>query len=199
MGLAIESREISISKADPLEVAETLRKAAASDWDKAFGLSDKQDILHRLALLREHYPEEIPSEAALQEALSNSIWGKSSFKELRSMSFPQIVQQALSYRARSLLDSEAPTHVQVPSGRKHALDYTQNPPVLAVRIQELFGMQDAPRIAGGKVKVMLHLLAPNYRPQQVTNDLSSFWKNTYPEIRKELRARYPKHAWPENP
>ncbi len=199
IGLAIESKEISISKADPLEVAETLRKAAATDWDKAFGINEKQDILHRLEFLRDYYPEEIPSREALQEALSNSIWGKSSFKELRAMSFPQIVQQGLTHRARSLLDAEAPTHIQVPSGRKHALDYTQNPPVLAVRIQELFGMQDAPRIAGGKVKVMLHLLAPNYRPQQVTNDLSSFWKNTYPEIRKELRARYPKHSWPENP
>jgi ATP-dependent helicase HrpB len=71
--------------------------------------------------------------------------------------------------------------------------------VLAVRIQEVFGWQETPRIAGGRVRVLLHLLAPNFRPQQVTDDLTSFWKNTYAQVRKELRARYPKHAWPEDP
>lgn len=71
--------------------------------------------------------------------------------------------------------------------------------MLAVRIQEVFGLKDTPRVAGGRVKVLLHLLAPNYRPQQVTDDLASFWANTYPVVRKELRTRYPKHAWPEDP
>ncbi len=73
------------------------------------------------------------------------------------------------------------------------------PPVLAVRIQEVFGLTETPRVAGGRVRVLLHLLAPNYRPQQVTDDLASFWANTYPQVRKELRARYPRHAWPEDP
>src|SRR3972149_4592694 len=73
------------------------------------------------------------------------------------------------------------------------------PPVLAVRIQEVFGLVDTPRIAGGRVPVVLHLLAPNMRAQQVTNDLSSFWERTYPAVRQELRRRYPKHAWPEDP
>ena len=68
-----------------------------------------------------------------------------------------------------------------------------------MRIQELFGLRDTPRIAGGRVRVLLHLLAPNYRPQQITEDLASFWANTYPLVRKELRIRYPKHSWPENP
>jgi ATP-dependent helicase HrpB len=71
--------------------------------------------------------------------------------------------------------------------------------VLAVRIQEMFGLADTPRVAAGRVRVLLHLLAPSYRPQQVTDDLASFWANTYPVVRKELRARYPKHAWPEDP
>jgi ATP-dependent helicase HrpB len=73
------------------------------------------------------------------------------------------------------------------------------PPVLAVRIQELFALMETPRIAGGRVPVLLHLLGPNYRPQQVTDDLRSFWTNTYPQVRKDLRAHYPKHAWPEDP
>jgi ATP-dependent helicase HrpB len=90
--------------------------------------------------------------------------------------------------------------LEVPSGSRLTLKYEEGrPPVLAVRIQEVFGLLDTPRIAGGRVKVLLHLLAPNYRPQQVTDDLASFWRNTYAQVRKELRARYPKHAWPEDP
>jgi ATP-dependent helicase HrpB len=73
------------------------------------------------------------------------------------------------------------------------------PPVLAARIQELFGLAETPRVAAGRVPVLLHLLAPNGRPQQVTQDLKSFWATTYKEVRKELQGRYPKHAWPEDP
>ena len=72
-------------------------------------------------------------------------------------------------------------------------------PTLAVRLQELFGLLDTPKIAGGRVPVVLHLLGPNYRPVQVTDDLRSFWTRTYPQVRKDLRARYPKHSWPEDP
>ena len=71
--------------------------------------------------------------------------------------------------------------------------------MLAVKIQELFGVRETPRIGGGRVAVLLHLLGPNRRPQQVTADLASFWANTYPEVKKELRRRYPKHAWPDDP
>src|SRR6185295_17467621 len=90
--------------------------------------------------------------------------------------------------------------IRVPSGSQLPLRYDPGqPPILAVRIQELFGLRETPRIAGGRVAVLLHLLAPSMRPQQVTDDLRSFWDNTYPQIRKELRRRYPKHAWPEDP
>ena len=71
--------------------------------------------------------------------------------------------------------------------------------MLAVRIQEMFGTQETPKIAGGRVPLLLHLLGPNYRPQQVTADLASFWQNGYPEVKRELRRRYPKHAWPDDP
>ena len=71
--------------------------------------------------------------------------------------------------------------------------------MLATRIQDLFGVRETPRVAAGRVPVLLHLLAPNQRPQQVTDDLASFWQRTYPQVRKELRRRYPKHAWPEDP
>ena len=93
----------------------------------------------------------------------------------------------------------APQRVEI-GGKSRPLAYEPGrPPVLAVRIQELFGVRQTPRIAGGRVPVLLHLLGPNMRPQQVTDDLESFWRNTYPVVRKELRRRYPKHAWPEDP
>src|SRR5439155_16134623 len=101
---------------------------------------------------------------------------------------------------RQAVEREAPERLQVPSGSRVALRYeVGRPPVLAVRIQEVFGLRDTPRLAAGRVRVLLHLLAPNQRPQQVTDDLASFWANTYQQVRKELRARYPKHAWPEDP
>ena len=105
-----------------------------------------------------------------------------------------------SITARAALDREAPAQLEVPSGSRVALRYDEGKaPVLAVRIQEIFGWRDTPRVARGRVKVLLHLLAPNHRPQQVTDDLASFWTNTYPEVRRELKRRYPRHAWPEDP
>ena len=111
-----------------------------------------------------------------------------------------IWKSLLTQAQRSALEREAPERLTVPSGSSIALAYEAGkPPVLAVRIQEIFGLKQTPRIAGGRVRVLLHLLGPNYRPQQITDDLESFWKNTYAEVRKELRRRYPKHAWPEDP
>ncbi len=106
----------------------------------------------------------------------------------------------LSHAQRSALDREAPERLAVPSGNQIRLDYSDPArPVLAARIQELFGLAETPRLARGRVPVLLHLLAPNGRPQQVTADLASFWKTTYAEVRKELAARYPRHAWPLDP
>jgi ATP-dependent helicase HrpB len=106
----------------------------------------------------------------------------------------------LTHQQVQAVDREVPERLEVPSGSRIALKYEPTrPPVLAVRIQEVFGLRETPRVAGGRVRVLLHLLAPNFRPQQVTDDLASFWVNTYPVVRKELRARYPKHAWPDDP
>ncbi|MGQ9815788.1 MAG: ATP-dependent helicase C-terminal domain-containing protein, partial [Candidatus Roseilinea sp.] len=102
---------------------------------------------------------------------------------------------------RAQLDVLAPERLAVPSGSHIRLRYAMDgsPPVLAVRIQEMFGLEDTPTVNGGRVKVLVHLLSPAQCPIQVTQDLRSFWRNTYPVIRKELRGRYPKHAWPEDP
>ncbi|MBY0512765.1 MAG: ATP-dependent helicase HrpB, partial [Gemmataceae bacterium] len=105
-----------------------------------------------------------------------------------------------TYDQLRAVDAEAPERIEVPSGSHIAIAYEEGrPPVLAARIQELFGLAETPRVAGGRVKVLLHLLAPNHRPQQVTDDLASFWRNGYPVVRKELRGRYPKHSWPDDP
>ncbi len=97
------------------------------------------------------------------------------------------------------LDELAPVAIAVPSGSRVRLDYNESPPVLAVRLQELFGLADTPRIAGGRQAVKLHLLSPARRPVQVTQDLASFWANTYVEVKKDLKGRYPKHYWPDDP
>jgi ATP-dependent helicase HrpB len=97
------------------------------------------------------------------------------------------------------LDELAPRSVQVPSGSRISLDYSEQPPVLAVRLQELFGLADTPRIAGGRQVVKLHLLSPARRSVQVTQDLANFWRSTYAEVKKDLKGRYPKHYWPDDP
>ncbi|WP_336316274.1 ATP-dependent helicase HrpB [Stutzerimonas stutzeri] len=97
------------------------------------------------------------------------------------------------------LEEQAPVAVTVPSGSRIRLDYSEQPPVLAVRLQELFGLADTPRIAAGRQVVKLHLLSPARRPVQVTQDLASFWANTYAEVKKDLKGRYPKHYWPDDP
>lgn len=97
------------------------------------------------------------------------------------------------------LDEQAPVAIAVPSGSRVRLDYSESPPVLAVRLQELFGLAETPRIAGGRQVVKLHLLSPARRPVQVTQDLASFWANTYIDVKKGLKGRYPKHYWPDDP
>ena len=97
------------------------------------------------------------------------------------------------------LDELAPERVRVPGGAQVRVDYTGDQPVLAVRIQEAFGWRSTPRLADGRVPLLLHLLTPARRPAAVTADLESVWATGYPQVRAELRGRYPKHAWPEDP
>jgi ATP-dependent helicase HrpB len=138
--------------------------------------------------------------ADMRELLQWLCHGCRSFTDLRNANWLQAIQGRLTPAQRRAVESEAPERVQVPSGSRIAIVYeVGKPPVLPVRIQEIFGMRETPRIAAGRVRVLLHLLAPNFRPEQITDDLASFWNNVYPQIRKGLRARYPKHAWPEDP
>jgi ATP-dependent helicase HrpB len=106
----------------------------------------------------------------------------------------------LDWKRRAQIDELAPSHVEVPSGSRIAVDYS-NPasPALAVRLQEVFGMAATPSVFGGRVLLTMQLLSPAHRPVQVTKDLAAFWRGSYVEVRKEMRGRYPKHDWPEDP
>ena len=106
----------------------------------------------------------------------------------------------LSWEQRAALDRVAPTHVTVPSGSRIPMDYGDRVlPVLAVRLQEMFGLAETPRVGGGAVPLTLHLLSPAGRVVQVTRDIAGFWRSTYFEVRKDLRGRYPRHHWPDDP
>jgi ATP-dependent helicase HrpB len=143
------------------------------------------------------------SEATLLQSLETWLGpflaGKRRLEALTSGELSQALAALLDHTQRAQLDAQAPESLAVPSGRSHRLDYASDPPVLAVKLQELFGLADTPRVAAGRVPVVLHLLSPAGRPMQVTRDLAGFWERTYPEVRKELKGRYPKHPWPEDP
>jgi ATP-dependent helicase HrpB len=187
------------------ETAAVLEDAAAQQLSRVLPPEDSDAARFRMRVrcLRQWMPElQLPelSDAELRALLTGLCHGRRSFAELRIAPWLEAMQSLLSPRQQLAVDREAPERLAVPSGSRLALRYEEGrPPVLAVRIQEVFGLRDSPRVAGGRVRVLLHLLAPNHRPQQVTDDLASFWANTYPQVRKELRARYPKHAWPEDP
>lgn len=187
------------------EVARVLAKAAAADIERALPISEKetQAFLTRLRSLRAWLPElELPAfeTEELAGVLPDFCAGARSFDDLKKRDLAAFLRSKLTYAQAAALDREAPERLQVPSGSWIQLAYEPGrAPVLAARIQELFGLAETPLIARGRVRVVMHLLAPNYRPQQVTDDLKSFWNNAYFEVRKDLKRRYPKHSWPEDP
>jgi ATP-dependent helicase HrpB len=110
-----------------------------------------------------------------------------------------VVRALLDHRHAARLDELAPERIELPSGARIAVDYSADQPVLAVKVQDVFGWTGTPTVADGRLPVVLHLLSPAGRPAAVTADLTSFWATGYPQVRAELRGRYPKHAWPEDP
>ncbi len=136
----------------------------------------------------------------MDEWLAPYLQGINSIRGVKGLNLHNILLGQLSYEQTQTLDTLAPAKLKVASGSNIAIDYS-NPtqPILAVRLQEMFGTSDTPTILGGKVKLMLHLLSPASRPMQVTQDLASFWENTYEDVKKELRGKYKKHYWPDDP
>ncbi|MFG0806462.1 ATP-dependent helicase HrpB [Pseudomonas fluvialis] len=143
------------------------------------------------------------SDAALRDSLEDWLLpylGKvSRLSHFASLDLSAMLATLLPWPLPQRLDELAPKALSVPSGSRIAIDYSEQPPVLAVRLQELFGLAETPCIAGGRQRVLLHLLSPARRPVQVTQDLASFWANTYVEVKKDLKGRYPKHYWPDDP
>ncbi|WP_061291339.1 ATP-dependent helicase HrpB [Azotobacter vinelandii] len=137
--------------------------------------------------------------ASLEDWLAPYLGQVSRLSHFAALDLPGILRGLLPWPLPQRLDELAPPAIAVPSGSRIRLDYAEEPPVLAVRLQELFGLAQTPRIAGGRLAVKLHLLSPARRPVQVTQDLASFWANTYAEVKKDLKGRYPKHYWPDDP
>ena len=145
---------------------------------------------------------EVPklTNADIEQLLPEICFGLRSLDELRNADWLALFQKVIGYERLPEIERLAPAQLELSNGNRHSIAYEiGKSPVLAVRIQEMFGVSETPRIGGGRVPVLLHLLGPNYRPQQITADLASFWQNGYPEVKKELRRRYPKHQWPDDP
>jgi ATP-dependent helicase HrpB len=201
--LTLAEREVPPPDAEAASAL--LAEAAAPRLGAALPLDDPDvsSFLVRVRCLAGWLPElALPrfDEAALRALLPELARGLRSFAELRRAPLLARLRGALTGPQLVAVEREAPERLAVPSGSRIRLVYEEDkPPVLAARIQELFGLEETPRIAAGRVPVLLHLLAPNLRPQQVTADLRSFWRNTYPQVRKELQGRYPRHAWPQDP
>jgi ATP-dependent helicase HrpB len=193
-------REDPDAAVDPEQAGPVLAAALQPRASELIASDEKTaNLLARLALLRQHMPEHNWPTLDANELISQAAIGKRSVDEVKS-ALPYIIQSHLPYPLDRLLEHEAPDSIEVPSGSHIRITYSSNqPPTLAVRLQELFGWTATPRIAGGRIPVRLQLLGPNFRPVQITDDLASFWATTYFQVRKDLKARYPKHSWPENP
>jgi ATP-dependent helicase HrpB len=151
----------------------------------------------------EAWPD-VSDEALLQTVdvwLTPFLTGISRLSELQRLDWSGILFTLPPWELASRMDVLAPTRIQVPSGSNIQVHYFTDgrPPIMEVRLQEMFGLVETPSINEGRTSILLHLLSPGYKPVQVTQDLKSFWHTTYHEVRKELRMRYPKHHWPEDP
>lgn len=204
---ALTLAEAALANPDPAVVAGALcdgvraRGLGALRWSR-----EATQLRERLGFLRalDGGPWPDVSDEGLLESLERwlgpFLGGARSADDLARLDPGAAMLASLPWELRGALERLAPTHVEVPSGSRVALDYADPAaPVLAVRLQEVFGLTETPRVAGGRVPLTLHLLSPAHRPVQVTRDLASFWSGAYFDVRKDLRARYPKHPWPEDP
>lgn len=160
----------------------------------------------RVAMMGAQLPADWPdvSDAALLDQLESWLGpflaGVTRWRDVQAMDLLMALGSLLDYSQQQALATQVPERLTIPTGQSVALDYTaDNGPVLAAKLQALFGWQETPTVAAGRVPVVVHLLSPAQRPLAVTADLASFWQNAYPQVRKELRGRYPKHPWPEDP
>ena len=202
--------EKPLSNPDEDVISQAVIAAIKKEGDILLDFNDDATALqNRILSLRIWNPDgnwpDVATPTLLQTCeqwLSPYLNGVTTTAQLKKIDLVEAIRYSiLDIQQQTLLDTLAPTHIRVPSGSNIRLKYLPDgsQPVLAVRLQECFGMDDTPRICNGAVPVLMHLLSPGYKPVQVTSDLRSFWSNAYFEVRKELRARYPKHVWPDEP
>ena len=206
--------EKPIHDADKEQVKSIVCEAMKKDGLTMMAWSEKavEQVQRRVAQVAAWHPELALPDVSTEHLLSTAAdWlpfyleeggrVKSSIQELRKLNLAEIIWNLLPYEAQQEVDRLAPTHIEVPTGSRIRIDYRTGAeaPVLSVRLQECFGMERTPCVDDGKRPVLMELLSPGFKPVQLTQDLASFWQGTYFEVRKELRRRYPKHYWPENP
>ena len=191
---------------DDARVTEVLLDAIAKEGVEGLPWTDRaRSLRQRLAFLRRldtSWPD--VSDTALTSTLGTwlgpHLAGARSIEDVGRLDLASALLAGLPWDRRTAIDALAPTHIVVPTGSRIPIDYGDpDAPVLAVRLQEMFGLADTPRIARGAVPLTIHLLSPAHRPVQVTRDLGGFWRGSYFEVRKELRGRYPRHYWPDDP
>lgn len=159
----------------------------------------------RVAFLHRASPDRWPDMSdegllgSLEDWLAPYLSGVSRRSHLGRIDLHSALTGILDWNQRQAMDTEIPTHLTVPTGNRIPIDYSGDEPVLAVRLQELFGLAETPRLGGGRIPVLLHLLSPAHRPVQVTRDLAGFWAGSYKDVKKELAGRYPRHYWPDDP
>lgn len=205
--ISVSSRPISDIPVE--DVCRIICEAAHKDGLSMFSFTDEvAELQRRIAAVAAWHPEmglpELDTTSLLarvEEWLPLYIGRATSAADLRRIDMGAVLTGLLNYEQRAALDRLAPTHIVVPSGSRIRVEYRYGAeaPVLRVRLQECFGLMDTPRVDGGRRPVLMELLSPGFKPVQLTSDLKNFWKETYYEVRKELRRRYPRHAWPDNP
>jgi ATP-dependent helicase HrpB len=202
-------RDEPLRDADPERVKRALlqgireRGGDGLPWSKAARQWQQRVLFVRRALPEQaqRWPDvgDVALLDTLEQWLAPYVDGMTRLSDVQRLALHPILTSLLEWKQQKELDELAPTHVVVPSGSRIPVDYEADPPVLAVRLQEVFGLRDTPRVANGRVALTLHLLSPARRPVQVTRDLASFWANTYQDVKKDLKGRYPKHSWPDDP
>jgi ATP-dependent helicase HrpB len=199
--LASESRPVSVNEDVSVVLAQGVaeRGIGVLPWSKA-----QLQLRNRVAFLRngDGWPD--LSDKALAESIDQWLGpylaGKTRFSEISAAVLDQALSGLLSWPMRQRLDAEAPTHFEAPTGNRYALDYEgTGAPALHIRVQELFGLKEHPTIARGRIPLTLYLLSPAHRPIQITRDLPGFWSGSWAAVKAEMRGRYPKHVWPDDP
>ncbi len=194
---------------DRAQITEAICAAAVKDGRSMFDFTDDvARLIQRIETVAGWHPElELPDVSAdrlletSREWLPLYIGEATTVRELKRIDICQVIWGLLTYDRQQLVDAIAPSHYRLPNGRNVRLDYRvgADSPVLSARLEDCFGIRETPRVDGGTRPMLMELLSPGYKPVQLTKDIASFWSTTYHEVRKELRRRYPKHPWPENP